>query len=312
MLPLPLALKRVVDLTSSIAGASASQLLGELGAEVILVELPQGGLRRTDPERFSELCRNKLSCVIDISRDEGWNTVLALVALSDVVLIDSTDFGGEDSAYEAFVSARQDIGVVVIGDGRDRAGVGRIAAAAAMTALLHKRACGEAQLARVGFREAAASIRTTSVVAASVGLAGASPDMSPSGCYVCSDGSLALVIRSEEQRQALLNLVGTVSNGVDGDQADEVAAWTKDQSAEAAAARLRDAGVVAERLRSLEEGAQDLRTGGFFEQVAAGSSGLTEMPGPAYRFSLTPAHTRLPVPDLGEHNDYVLRELLAR
>ena len=152
---------------------------------------------------------------------------------------------------------------------------------------------------------------TASVVAASAGLAGASPDLIPSGCYGCSDGSLALVVRSEEQRQALLNLAGTVSNGADGDQIEAVAAWAKDQSAEAAAARLRDAGVVAERLRNLEELTRDRRRQGLFEQVAAGS-GLAEMPGPAYRFSLTPAHTRLPPPELGEHNDYVLRELLRQ
>jgi len=99
MLPLPLALKRVLDLTGSLAGASASQLLGELGAEVILVEPPQGGLRRTNPERFSVLGRNQLSFAIDLSTDQGWNNVLALVALSDVILTDSTDFGGVDSAY---------------------------------------------------------------------------------------------------------------------------------------------------------------------------------------------------------------------
>jgi crotonobetainyl-CoA:carnitine CoA-transferase CaiB-like acyl-CoA transferase len=311
MLPLPLALKRVVDLTGGIAGASASQLLGELGAEVILVEPPRGGLRRTDAERFSELARNKMSCVIDISRDEGWQTLLELVALSDVVLTDSADFGGEERAYEVFASARDDIIVVAIGDGSDQAGLGRIAAAAAMTALFHKRARGEGQLARVGFREATASMRTASVVAAGVGLAGASPDLSPSGCYGCSDGSLALVVRSEQQKQSLLELVGVKANGGGEDLVNAVAVWTKGQSAEAAAARLRDAGVVAERLRSLKERAQDLRARGFFEQVAALSS-LSEMPGPAYRFSMTPTHTRLPAPQLGEHNDYVLRELLEQ
>jgi formyl-CoA transferase len=313
MLPLPLALKRVVDLTSSIAGASASQLLGEFGAEVILVEPPRAGLRRADPESFSILGRNKLSFVIDLSSDEGWKAVLALVALSDVVLTDSTDSGGEDSAYKAFRSARDDIVVVAIGEGSNQAGLGRIAAAAAMTALLHKRACGEGQLARVGFPRAAASLRTASVVAAGVGLAGASPDLSPSGCYACSDGSLALVVRSEKKRQALLSLAGAAADSDDEDLVDAVAGWTRGQSAESAAARLREAGVSAERLRRPEELQRDphLRARRFFEQVATGS-GVTEIRGPAYRFNLTPAHTRFPAPELGEHNDYVLRELLAR
>jgi crotonobetainyl-CoA:carnitine CoA-transferase CaiB-like acyl-CoA transferase len=313
MLPLPLAHKRVVDLTSSIAGASASHLLGEFGAEVVLVEPPQGGLRRSDPQGFAELGRNKLGCVIDLSRDEGWHTLLELVARSDVVLTDSVDLAGEDGGYEAFASVRSDVIVVFIGEGRERPGPGRVAAAAAMTALFHKRAGGEGQLARVAIREAAVSMRTASVVAAAAGLAGASPDLSPSGCYACSDGSLALVVRSGEQRQALLELVGGAANGGGEGPIRAVQTWAKDLSADSAAAMLRDVGVVAERIRRPEELMHDphLRARGSFEQVAS-ASGLTEMPGPSYRFSLTPTHTRLAAPALGEHNGYVLKELLGR
>jgi crotonobetainyl-CoA:carnitine CoA-transferase CaiB-like acyl-CoA transferase len=137
--------------------------------------------------------------------------------------------------------------------------------------------------------------------------------LSPSGSYDCSDGSLALVVRSHEQRQGLLSLTGAAPDSDDEDLVDAVAAWTRGQDAESAAGRLREAGVSAERLRRPEELQRDphLRARGFFEEVATGS-GLTDMPGPAFRFSLTPAHTRLPAPALGEHNDYVLRELLRR
>ena len=39
--------------------------------------------------------------------------------------------------------------------------------------------------------------------------------------------------------------------------------------------------------------------------------GVVEVPGPHWRMSESPAHIRLPAPALGEHNAYVLRELLG-
>lgn len=52
-----------------------------------------------------------------------------------------------------------------------------------------------------------------------------------------------------------------------------------------------------------------LRERGFFETVAQGD-GMTEVDGVVYRMERTPAHVRLPAPALGEHTDYVLREVL--
>jgi crotonobetainyl-CoA:carnitine CoA-transferase CaiB-like acyl-CoA transferase len=40
-------------------------------------------------------------------------------------------------------------------------------------------------------------------------------------------------------------------------------------------------------------------------------NGTIEIPGPHWRLSESPAHIRLPAPALGEHNLYVLGELLG-
>lgn len=93
---------RVLDLSRVLAGPWASQLLGDLGAEVIKIEKPEGGddtrawgppyARRPDGEDsdvaayFLAANRNKKSLAIDITRPEGAELVRRLADQSDVVL----------------------------------------------------------------------------------------------------------------------------------------------------------------------------------------------------------------------------------
>jgi crotonobetainyl-CoA:carnitine CoA-transferase CaiB-like acyl-CoA transferase len=55
---------------------------------------------------------------------------------------------------------------------------------------------------------------------------------------------------------------------------------------------------------------QHLRERRFFEPVSS-MSGVEEMPALPWRFSFTPCHVRLPAPQPGEHNRYVLAGLLG-
>jgi glutaryl-CoA transferase len=100
---------RVLDLSRVLAGPWASQLLGDLGAEVIKVERPGCGddarawgppyLAGEDGEPTTEaayfLCanRNKKSVAIDIARPQGQTLVRELAARSDV-LIENFKVGG--------------------------------------------------------------------------------------------------------------------------------------------------------------------------------------------------------------------------
>ena len=84
---------RVVDLTAAVAGASGSQLLGDLGAEVIKIESPGIGDLTRDAapklggESFYQLAlsRNKKSVTLDLRTETGLEALHDLVRVSDVV-----------------------------------------------------------------------------------------------------------------------------------------------------------------------------------------------------------------------------------
>ncbi|MCS5498250.1 CoA transferase [Cnuibacter physcomitrellae] len=90
----PLAGVRVVDLTSVFAGPSASQVLADLGADVIKVESPEGDVtRRIGPGHeaglgptFIGLNRSKRAISLDLKTDDGREALLRIVSTADVFL----------------------------------------------------------------------------------------------------------------------------------------------------------------------------------------------------------------------------------
>jgi len=90
----PLAGVRILELGQIIAGTYGSQVLSDLGAEVIKVETPDGDLGRNPsvaPYRglsglFLTLNRNKQSIVINLKSDEGRAVFYDLVKVCDVVI----------------------------------------------------------------------------------------------------------------------------------------------------------------------------------------------------------------------------------
>jgi crotonobetainyl-CoA:carnitine CoA-transferase CaiB-like acyl-CoA transferase len=86
---------RVVDVTVSVAGPFASQIMGDLGADVIKVERPPSGddTRRwgppfwgADSATFQGLNRNKRSLLLDLSSQEDRQLLLQLAAEADVLV----------------------------------------------------------------------------------------------------------------------------------------------------------------------------------------------------------------------------------
>lgn len=100
---------RVLDLSRILAGPSATQLLGDLGADVIKVERPQEGddTRKWGPPYIADnegrptnesayymaANRNKRSIAIDIATEDGQALIHALLAKADV-LVENYKAGG--------------------------------------------------------------------------------------------------------------------------------------------------------------------------------------------------------------------------
>lgn len=84
---------RVLEIGNFIAGPFCGMLLGDMGADVIKIERPQGDQTRAMPPMvngesvsFAALNRNKRSLVLDLKQPEARDIVLALARESDVFL----------------------------------------------------------------------------------------------------------------------------------------------------------------------------------------------------------------------------------
>ena len=90
----PLAGLRIVDLTINVVGPAATQILGDMGADVVKVEAPAGdGNRQTGPKRndgmgvlFMNVNRNKRSIVLDLKRPGAVEALMRLVERADVLV----------------------------------------------------------------------------------------------------------------------------------------------------------------------------------------------------------------------------------
>ena len=91
----PLAGIRVLDLTRALAGPYCTLLLGDMGADVIKVELPGTGdetrgwgppFLEGESSYFMSVNRNKRSIVLDLKSEDGRQVARRLAKSSDVLV----------------------------------------------------------------------------------------------------------------------------------------------------------------------------------------------------------------------------------
>jgi len=152
--------------------------------------------------------------------------------------------------------------------------------------------------------------------------------MAPHGCYRCKgeDSWIAIAVRNDEEWLALCcamekpeladdeRFADVVSRHKNHDELDAIIeGWTQGHDHNALTHLLQEAGVPAGALLNAREIFYDphLNDRGYFEKVTHPEAGDMTLVGMAWKLSKTPGSIRKPAPMLGEHNHYVLGELLG-
>lgn len=175
---------RVLDLSTVIAGPFATQMLGDLGADIIKVERPGGdGVRMTGCGKHAGMSglflnnnRNKRSIVLDLKNAKGRAALLRLASTCDVVIhnVRPAAMRRLSLTYDDFVAVNpRIIHVNIVGYGQDGpyaaypAYDDMIQAAVALPSLLHAAGASEPRYMPIVVAD-----RITSYVAVNAVLAG--------------------------------------------------------------------------------------------------------------------------------------------
>jgi len=154
------------------------------------------------------------------------------------------------------------------------------------------------------------------------------PYMAPQGAYPClgTDRWIAVSIYTEDQWEALCKVMGSPDLSKDQrfssrerrlqnhDELDKIIEeWTSKRDPSELFHMLQKAGIPAGPIMSEADAFADpqLKRRGFFEKVTQADCGTHLYPGVLWKMSETPGAIRLPPCRLGEHNEYVYKEILG-
>lgn len=211
---------------------------------------------------------------------------------------------------------------------------GLVGAFAIVVALNYRRRTGQGQYIDLAMREVASTLIGEVLLAQAINgwapgrMGNRDPSMVPHGVYRCkgSDRWVAIAVGSDAEWRALCRALGDPAWARDPEVADaagrraredeidaRISEWCGERPPEEVLWRLQRAGVAATPSMSAEDLLRDphLRERGAFPTVTDARRGSRPVVGPPWRFSATPAAIARWSPDLGEHNEYVLSELLG-
>jgi crotonobetainyl-CoA:carnitine CoA-transferase CaiB-like acyl-CoA transferase len=210
---------------------------------------------------------------------------------------------------------------------------GTAAAFAAIVALCHRQLTGQGQFVDVSAVESLAAMLGDSFMEYSLtGRVPARdgsrhPEMAPHGCYPCvGDEWISIAVRTDEEWRALCETMGAPpqlanhryadsrARQINSQELDEaLASCTRTKDARELGAALRSRGVAAfKSLNSIDLISDEhLWERGFYTHVTDSKDHSIPIVGAPWRMSATPVSIHRAAPLLGEHNDYVLGELLG-
>jgi crotonobetainyl-CoA:carnitine CoA-transferase CaiB-like acyl-CoA transferase len=162
------------------------------------------------------------------------------------------------------------------------------------------------------------------------------PNAAPHGAFRCADGEadgqpidrwIAFGAFTDAHWSALIDAMGSPAWASDGKFAtlesrkaneDELEAnitcWTRERAAEDVMELLQSKGVpagVVQNSRDVLDNDPHLRERGYYEYIEHPETGRSAHDGAPFRLSKTPGSLRTPAPCLGEHNEYVCKEILG-
>ncbi len=208
------------------------------------------------------------------------------------------------------------------------------AALAAVAALRHRNQTGEGQFIEVAQLEATTSMLGEGVLNYQMtgrveGPRGNfDPDFAPHNNYPCAgdDQWVSIAVRTDDEwrafGQALGNpdwsgdarFAGKASRQLNIKDLDRmVETWTRQRSAEEVVAVLQQNGVAAMKVMNIEDQFADphLQERGAYVEIEHPHVGIEWLFGMPWLLSGTPGGVRTPAPSLGQHNQYVLGQLLG-
>lgn len=379
----PLEGVRILDLSTVIAAPYGAALLGDFGAEVIKIEMPEVGdpLRNLGPYykgeglRWPGMSRNKKSITLDLHQEEGKEILRKLVSKSDMV-IENFRTGTLEKwgiGYEELKKYNPDLVMIrVTGYGQTgpyshKAGFGTPATAfsgftylhgypdrppispsfsladyvtgiyvafAAVTALYH-RDCqdeGTGQYVDVSLYESMFRMmeflvtdydQTGNIKERSPGLSGHS---APAGNFLTKDGQWIILVTSSDKtferlakamhREDMLTDERYHTNSIRLTRFDEVngivSDWVKTKTKDELQHLLDECGVPMSQIYSIKDIYEDpqYQARENIVEVEHPRLGKVKIPGVVPKFSETPGSIRQIAPDLGEHNEEILKNLL--
>ncbi len=150
----------------------------------------------------------------------------------------------------------------------------------------------------------------------------------PCGCYPCAgdDKWVNITVHNDEEWEGLCRALGkpewtedpelatVVGRYRKQDQMDHgISEWSRSRDRYEIMHLLQDQGVPCGPVLSSGDTYQDphFLARGFFQELNPSSVGPYLAPGIPWKMSKTPLHIRRPAPNLGQHNEYVYKELLG-
>ena len=212
--------------------------------------------------------------------------------------------------------------------------VGMLAVGALMAALRQRRQTGRGTLIDLAQREVTAAMLGEHILAHSVTgnvpgpMGNRHPHMAPQGVYPCrgEDMWVAISVANDTQWHALCQAIGQPQLAQDirfatlpsrHEHADDIdailSAWTCERDHDRVMHLLQAHGVPAGAVLKGGETIADphLHARGFWDEVHHPESGPYQQVTTPWQLSQSPRRTTAPAPSLGEHNTYVLGEILG-